>query len=251
MISLELALDRLLYKPSYRRAFVEGRLGALDLAPDDLASLMTVDRLELERAAARIERDLLNRQHRGCGALRAQYAKTIDAWRRAHATDEDLRRLTGAFLESDAFEGYREMPSAEASVGLSLEEAFFRFCEAKDIGDAAVREDEFLTAMAKALALSPSPAFHVPEAMRRCAQGYWAVGRRAGRPRLYAAVKGRLVVGAITPFVEELLLSRRDEREVARRHGVSEGALAESVEALRDLGLGREPEIEQRVLRSS
>ena len=236
VIALEEALDRLLYSASYRAAFLEGRLDALDVAPDDRAALAAIDRDELARAATAVMEGLWYRQQRGCGDLGTQYPKTIEAWRRGHPDDEPLRSLMCAFLESDAFREYREIPFA--GMGTSLEEAFFLFCEGATLGDAAVREDEFLAAMMKALAMSPSPAFALPACIRRAPGGYFALGTRGPRPMLYGAVEGRFVKGELTRFLAELLTSRPGEEEqVARRHGVRRDILLASLKELRKLGL--------------
>jgi len=133
MISLDQALDRLLHDRSYRSAFLAERFDALDLAPDDLDALGSIDRQQLVRTAERVAKDLIGRKHRGSGGLLELYPNTLGADR----LDETVYR----FLESAAFQDYRELPFA--GDGISLEEAFFRFCEAEGIGEPAVREQEF------------------------------------------------------------------------------------------------------------
>jgi hypothetical protein len=137
-------------------------------------------------------------------------------------------------MESEAFEAYREIPFA--GQGRSLEEAFHRFCEAEGIGAPEEREDEFLAAMMKALLLSPDPDFALPPDVLASAGGFFAVGRR-GAPKLYAAVSGRLVTGALTPFLAELLLSEDAPAAVAVRHGVSPAIRDAALAELGALGL--------------
>ena len=242
VISLDVALDRLLHKRSYRSAFLEGRFEDLDLCPEDREALEAIDRAELVCAAEEIRRDLWRRKHRGSGGLASLYPRTIAAWQAAHPEDGDLEELLSLFMESEAFDEHREVPFAGA--GLSLEEAFFRFCEAFCVGEALDREDEFLSAIMKALLLSPSPDFLIPAAVRRAPGGFFAVraplgaaGGAPSAPILYAAVLGKLVTGPITPFLSELLLGTEPPEGVAGKHGVPPEALRASLERLETLGL--------------
>lgn len=242
VISLDAALDRLLHKRSYRSAFLEGRFEELDISPEDLGALDAIDRAELARAAEEIRRDLWSRKHRGSGGLSSLYPRTIAAWQAAHPEDTQLEELLSLFMESEAFDDYREIPFAGA--GLSLEEAFFRFCEAFCIGEPSTREDELLLALMKALLLSPSPSFTIPEPVRRAPGGFFAVSARPAAadgapsaPVLYAAVSGRLMTGPITPFLADLLLGAEPPEVVAGKHGVLPEVLHASQKHLRALGL--------------
>jgi hypothetical protein len=234
MIGLDEALDRLLHRRSYREAFLAGRLEALDLSPEDREALATIDAGALVREAESVQKDLLRREHRGSGGLCSLYPRTIAAWRAAHPEDAELTELLSRFMESEAFDAYREIPFA--GQGRSLEEAFHRFCEAEGIGAPEEREDELLVAMMKALLLSPDPDFALPPEVLAAAGGFFAVSRR-GEPRLYAAVSGRLVVGAITPFLAELLLSEDPPAEIAVRHRVSPAIRDAALAELGALGL--------------
>lgn len=234
MISLDQALDRLVHRLSYRQAFLQGQLHELDVAPEDLEALATLDRAELAQVAERVREDLLHRRHRGSGGLLTLYPRSIAAWREARPDDGDLTELVTAFMESDAFEAYHEIPFAGA--GLSLEEAFFRFAEARGIGDPAVRQDEFFTGLMKALVVSPRPNFTLPASVRRAPKGFFVIAKLA-EPMLYAAVSGRFVRGPLTPFLAELLTLAELPGDVARRHGVSDAALAASLEHLAQIGL--------------
>lgn len=234
MISLDQALDRLLHRRSYREAFLAGHHALLDLAPADLAALATLDREQLRLSAEGVREDLLARVHRGSGGLRALYPRTLAAWREAHPDDDDLRELLFTFMESAPFARYHELPFA--GPGLCLEEAFHRFAEERALGDARVREDEFLTAMVKALLLSPRPAFTLPAEIRSAPAGHFALGTR-GEPALYAAVQGRLLLGPLTPFLAALLDAPACAEEAAQRHGVSAAVLEAAQAQLAALGL--------------
>jgi hypothetical protein len=234
VIGLDTALDRLLHRRSYREAFLAGRLDALDLSAEDREALTTIDPDALVREAASVQQDLLRREHRGCGGLLSLYPRTIAAWREAHPSDPDLVELLSRFMESDAFDAYREIPFA--GQGLSLEEAFHRFCEAEEVGSPEAREEELLTATMKALLSSPHPDFSLPAAVLEAEGGFFAVGRHGG-PKLYAAVSGRLLIGALTPFLAELLLSSDSPEEIARRHGVAPAICDASLAQLGALGL--------------
>lgn len=234
VISLDLALDRLLHRRSDREAFLAGRLDALDLDAEAQEALAGVDRGQLQRTAEKVREALLRRGHRGSGGLLALYPRTLGAWTAAHPEDAELVELLSAFMESAPFDAYRELPFAGA--GLCLEEAFHRFCEAAEIGDAAVREQEYLAAVTKALLLSPEADFVLPAALRRAPRGVYAVSTR-GAPTLYAALAGRFVTGSITPFLAELLTGAAPPEETARRHGVGEAALQASWAQLAGMGL--------------
>lgn len=228
MITIDEALDRLLHRASVLAGFLERGPAALDVSAEDAAALAVIDRAELARTARRVREEVLARQHRGGGTLLTMFARTIAAY------PGGPLRLAEAFLESRAFDGHREVPFA--GVGCSLEEAFYRFAEAAEIGAAEEREAEFLAAMLRALAVNSRPDFVVPAEVRRAPAGFFAVGVR-GEPTLFAALGGRFVTGTITPFLAELLLADGQGEAVARRHGVADGVLAASLEHLAGLGL--------------
>jgi hypothetical protein len=194
VIGLDVALDRLLRLRAWRRAFAEGQLDAFDLSPADVVALATLDVAELERAAARLRREVVTRRHRGVGALGDAFPRTLAAWREAHPEDGDLDELAARFLESPAYDAHRELPFAGPGIG--FEEAFFLFAEAQGIGDAETREHEFLRAVMRALAVSPEPSFLVPPQVRRIAGGFAAVGPG---PTLYAVTDGRVLEGPVPP----------------------------------------------------
>ena len=89
--------------------------------------------------------------------------------------------------------GYRRLSAfvASAAPACAWRRAFYRFCGYVGLGEAAVRQDEWLTAQLGALALCPEPAFTVPAHLRRAPRGWFAI---AGEPTmLYAALAGELV----------------------------------------------------------
>jgi hypothetical protein len=215
-------LDRLLHRRSYLARFLEDPK-KLAFSAEDLDALAVIDRDELVSTAAAVRRDVMRRNHRGSGSLVDLYPRTIGA--------RDVVELVADFMESPEFDAYREVPFA--GVGLSLEESFYRYCEAHSIGEPVVREREFLAAMVKALLLSPRPDFHVPAAILPCPRGVFAV---AGTT-LFAALGQQFVTGPLTPFLVELLLRDETAASIAERHRVSPAVLEATIEQLRALGL--------------
>jgi hypothetical protein len=193
-MTLDRALDRLLHDASYRRAFLSGE--SLDLAADDREVLGEIDPVELERTAASVRASVFTRAHRGTGELVVMFARTIAGW----SGTRDA--LADAFMASEAFALYREVP--HAGIGICIEEAFYRFCEAHGVGDPVDREHELLAAVVRSLVISPDPAFIVPREVRRCPGGWFAIATR-GIPTLYVASYGRFILGPIAPSLANLL----------------------------------------------
>ncbi len=243
MITLDVALDKLLHKRAYRDAFLADDHAALDLSADDVRALSTIDRRQLSLASERIAKETFACKHRGTGDLRDLFPLTIAAWLAAQEGAAEgaaqrqraERELAYAFLGSEAFDAYREHPFA--GVGQTIEEAFFVFCEAAGIGDPAVRERELLSALVRALAVTPTMETTLPPTIRRVAQGFFAVTQRGAVPVLFAAVAGRYVTGELTPFLAELLLSSDGGDVVAARHDVVPEVFRAAEEMLRSLGL--------------
>jgi hypothetical protein len=234
LIPLDEALERLLTVRSYREAFLAGQYNALNLSAKDLAALESIDREQLVQTAQRVRDELIRRRYRGSGGLEKLYPRTLGAWRTANPMDDELHELVYVFLESNAYQEYREVP--HAGMGACLEEAFYLFCEAENIGDDAIREEEFLVAMSKALALSPQPGFRIPPQVRRVPQGYAGVTTRSG-PILCAAVTGRVIRGKITPFLAALLDAPEEADSIAQRHHVTDAVRDASMTRLRTMGL--------------
>jgi len=126
VISLDEALDRLLHHRSYLDAFLAGRVNELDVSADDLQALLCIDPVQLRKTAQRVRADVIQRKHRGSGGLLELYPRTVNAWRAAHPEDVQLDELLAQFLESAAFETYRE--TSLSGPGVCLEESFVRFC---------------------------------------------------------------------------------------------------------------------------
>jgi hypothetical protein len=179
--------------------------------------------------------DLVSRKHAGSGSLLDLYPRTIEAFRRLHGEADDATlELAYSFMDSAAFDEYREFPHAGA--GATLEESFYRFAEAEDLGDPVAREAEFLAAMAKLMCANPRIDARLPTELRKAAKGHFAVSAR-GAPVLYGALLGRFVTGPLTPFLAELLVTSADREKTAERHRVSKSVLAESLRRLSDLGI--------------
>jgi hypothetical protein len=160
------------------------------------ARLAALDGGELDECAAAVRRMIAGRAHRGSGSLRAWYPRTIAAWLAAHPDDGALDALLTRFCASPASRAWREPD------GAALEEALYRFFDAAGVGDADVREDEFLGAIVRALAVTPRAAFVWPAEVRSAPGGCFAV-TRAGV--LHAALDGRYVRGPVTPLIAALL----------------------------------------------
>lgn len=233
MTTLEATLDRLIHARSYRERFLAG-LEAPELSREDAAALASFDGAILDALAERVARDVLARRHTGSGSLLDSFPGTIAAYRRDHPEDATLLELAYSFMDSPAFDDYRELPFT--GLGSSLEEAFFRHAEDRGVGDPVVRENEFAAAMMKLLAVSPRAAVRLPASIRRSNGGYHSVTTR-GTPTLYATAAGRLVIGPLTPFLADLLVPGADVARVAERHGVSRSVLSESVRRFSELGI--------------
>jgi hypothetical protein len=215
-------LDALLHRRSYLKLFLEDP-NQLGLPPDVLDALATTDRDELVATAKAVRRELMNRHHRGSGSLIDLYPSTIG--------ERDAEELVADFMESTEYGAYREIPFS--GVGFSLEEAFYRYCEAREIGERETRRREFSAAIVKALLFSPRADFLVPPEVHRCPGGVFVL---AGTT-LYAALGPRFVTGPITPFLVDLLASAEAGEAIAERHGVSREGLDAAVGELRALGL--------------
>lgn len=233
MMTLDQVLDRLLHHRSYLEAFLAGRVSEQEMSAEDLRALQTIDPVQLRKTAERVRAEVFRRKHRGSGGLVDLFPCTIAAWKTAHPEDVELNEFAARFLESPSFAAYRE--TSLAGVGTCVEEAFFRFCENQHLGDSATLEAEFLTAMMKALLVSPRPDFLLPAEIRSISQGFFGVSKH-GVPTLYAALRGNLVLGPITPFIADLLLSSEGPHAVARRHCVSMEVLQATRTHLAGLG---------------
>jgi uncharacterized protein (UPF0276 family) len=143
---------------------------------------------------------VLGRAHRGTGGLQQWFPRTIAAWRLRHADDSDLFDLARFFCASGASRAWRE--ALGAPLGLSLEEALYRFFEDLNVGDAATREEELLSALLRGLAVSPRSRFILPASVRTVPGGHAAVSQQLS---LHAAIDGRYLTGPVTPAVAAVL----------------------------------------------
>lgn len=113
--------------------------------------------------------------------------------------------LVEEFLESAAAIRWRD--SGDDRRGICLEEAFFRFAEAVGLADRMTRNHEFISAIVRALVVCPEPAFAVPDEVRRCPAGWFAIADTGtgSVPVLHAALGPRYVSGPITPLLASVL----------------------------------------------
>jgi hypothetical protein len=214
--TLDRALDRLLHDGALRRRFFSGD-DPFALDDEDAAALRALDPAQLDAMAAMVREQAWRASHRGGRTLAEGFAKTVASWRRAHPDDGDCAAMVDAFVASPEFEGHRAV--AHAGPGTCVEEAFYAWCSRERIGDPAAREREFMAAMARALTVCPDPDFVVPAAFRRVRDGWCAVSD-GQTPTLYAAVRGRCMVGAVTPLVARIL--RGEAPDAASAHVADE-----------------------------
>jgi uncharacterized protein (UPF0276 family) len=140
--------------------------------------------------------NLLKHSHAGCGSLRKRYPGTIDWWLAANPEDTELTALAAAFAASSACAAMVEL--AAGPEGTAVEQAFYDFCVAEAIGDPQVREDEFLRAMMRAVATSPSPAFSLPDQIQTRPDGVIAISSQ----RIVHAVSGGRIIRGRLPDSE-------------------------------------------------
>ncbi len=170
---------------------------------------------------------VLERTHRGTGDLTVLFSRTIAAWKTYFPNDTSLDNMLSSFCSSAACAAWRE--GFATNLGLSFEEAFFRFFSEQEIGDRDELEEEFLGAMVRALAISPRARFVWPAQVLPAPGGCYAITRRH---ILHAALDGRYQRGPVTPLVVALLSGRTVE-ETARNFGVGEGQITAVVTVLR------------------
>ncbi|MFO0600983.1 MAG: DUF692 family protein [Myxococcaceae bacterium] len=179
---------------------------------------LEIDGLPVQEETAAVEAVhsmVRERRYRGTGGLREWFPQTLAAF-------PDLSELVARFCASAHGSSWREHGG-----GPSLEEALYRFLTAENVGEAGVREDEFLGAVVRALAVAPRASFSLPAEVRRTAAGFVAV---TSGMVLHAAVGGRYVRGRVTPMLAALLtgepLAAGPEVELVRRELVSRELVA-------------------------
>ena len=217
-MTIERVLARLVHSRDARRRWREG---TLDISPADAADLATLDPLAIEATATAVGRHVLERTHTGVGTIVDAFPHTIAAWRAREPSDHDLDELAAAFLDSTAAVDWRETPGHTG--GISLEEAFYRFASAEQLGDANERTREWLTTMIRMLAIDgDAPTYSVPACITQRAGAVWALDDR-DPPTLYAAVGGRIMIGPVTTLVADLLRGE-DPADAGAKRGVSADA---------------------------
>lgn len=140
----------------------------------------------------RISQGLLTHTHAGCGSLRQRFPQTLAAWCLSNPDDEKLVHLSKVFSKSVAHRSHVEL--AAGGPGTCIEEAFYQFCCTHKIGDQTVLEEEFLSAMMRALATSPEPAFSIPSTIKRTQKDFIAVSSNG---IVHAISKGRIIRGRL------------------------------------------------------
>ncbi len=174
------------------------------------------------------------RAYDGDDMLLEAYPRTIEAWRRANPRCA-LEDLMAAFVESPHFDASSQVPTSRNAI--SLEEAFFRFCEERSIGDHETRKAECARALIRRLVDTPLPLFQLPNFVCTAPRGYFAILQEDGGMTLCAAIEQRFVTGRVTAFLADLLTSRERPSLVAMRFDVSSAELAATCTVLRRMGL--------------
>ena len=225
MLTLEQAIERLIASRQFRDAWLRGDWSRVNVSEQTRTALQTIDPQSVVDAAILYRRDLALRGHRGSGRLVDLYAKTL--------LGVDLDELIDEFSESREYEEYRPFDSVATA---SLEDAFYRFCCSRSIGNPAVREHEFLEAMIRALVVNETPAFLVPDEFERCLAGWWAISTQSP-PHLFAVITEKIVSGPVTELVSDLLRSSSSVEELAAQHDVGVEVALEAARFLEQLGL--------------
>jgi hypothetical protein len=220
---LEEALADLLYD------YAEGGAPVGDASPEP--RLAQLDAGALEEARQEVQRMVRHRVYRGSGGLIEWYPTAIADWRAKEPADGDLTLLIARFCGSRACRGWRETPASP--LGISLEEAFYRFFVEAGIGDPNALEVEMLGAVIRTLAISPRARFKWPAAVIAAPGGCFAITRSGV---LHAAMGTKYLTGPITPLVSAVLLGEPEPRIVAR-FDVAVHDLVGLTESLRRMGL--------------
>jgi hypothetical protein len=143
---------------------------------DEEPLLATLDADEVAEAARTVREMIRARSHRGTRGIADWYPCTL-----AGPLDE----LIGRFSVSGWCGRWRELPAGEP--GLSLEEALYRFFVDEQMGDPDIREEEFLGAIVRALAVAPCARFVWPPELHAAPGGCFAISRNNV---LHAAIDG-------------------------------------------------------------
>lgn len=231
LTSLDVALDRLLHRRSFRRALAAGAL-SLRLSDEDRDALSSLDLAALESTANAMCVELFHRAHRGVGTLASLFPSAVAQWREEHPDDASLAELAAEFMESGLFDRYRE--HSHAGPARCLEQCFYDYCEARSLGEPVRREREGLSAMIRAIATSADGSIVAHEAVHRAPRGWFAVTAR-DVPTLYATLDGKILQGPITPLLRAILLGTEAREALCQRYG--DAVVKENRRALVALGL--------------
>lgn len=180
---------------------------------------------DLDALQAEVLRRLRQRRDRGAGTLEERFAPVFAAWApRPHA------ELIAAIARHPALA--RWTPSLPG--GAPLEHAFCQAVASLDLLPAPALERLRLSSLARALAVDPDPRFAVPAPFRGQPGRWVAVSEH--EPWMAAAVDGRVMQGALTPLLADLLRGV-PPCSVAQEHGLGEATVGSAVQALRQRGL--------------
>ncbi|TCP55936.1 hypothetical protein EV586_103595 [Tumebacillus sp. BK434] len=235
VLRMDQALYRLLHHRTAREAFLAGRYEELGWPDELLQAFATVDPDELSATAKQICRNLLAGERGFNRGLRGAYSRVFQA---LEAGGRKALEVVYAFVESDVYAHYRELPYA--GEGICVEEAFYEFLQRDPwfVRDARMRcllTHEFLTALMGILTVNQDPAFRVrtelvqdngaarfavlcyPRAVAEALGGRTISGEDAEVCWLYAATKERFIGGPVSELVAEVMLGMHasDGREEA------------------------------------
>jgi hypothetical protein len=229
--AVEDALNAVLLSAQVRGALQAGdNLGLSEQLANDLR---TPSRCDVDALAAEISARLSVRANRGVGRLKTAFPKTFAAWNGVNGSDETP--LFEAFLASTQAAPWKPVPFA--GLGPCLEECFATWAVEQAWADAGVVQHEMLSAVCRALATDPDPAFVPPTAFTG-EPGHWIAVTVDPSPTVYAAVRGRVVTGAVTPLIAGVLRGEADAA-LAERLGVTVQSVGKTREAVAKKGLLR------------
>jgi uncharacterized protein (UPF0276 family) len=188
--------------------------------------LWSIDDDELESLADLVVSRLLERKHAGTGTLQDAFPEVF-AGRDAHA-------IARRFLAS---EGRSVVEGMSEARGLMLEEAFARFAIREELADESVVLLRLAKTAARAIAVASEPSFAIPAIFERVPGGLAAVVQTSP-PTLVAVLGGRVMEGAITSLLADLIAGRPADA-LAAKHGVPVEIVEASAAELTRRGLRR------------
>jgi hypothetical protein len=220
---LDEVLYRLLYHRSYRDAFLRREYNLLNVEPQVLKALKTVDPRELMKMSNQICREIIYGSPEAPFGLERAYGKVLRAM---EASGRDIRALVAAFLESSYFEACSALPISDHCI--TIEEAFHEFARSdREFLEASPENEawlthEFLTAVISLFAVNRRPSFSTRAYIRHNSVAYYAaplyshafiaqlnsINEPSGTATslyLYAAAGGRFIRGKISPISLSLI----------------------------------------------